>query len=113
MIGNLFEKLDLRAKEWLFLIVLVFGFMGIQFTINNLTSVVKVDASTYYAKDLITKSLEDASSKEEVIENIEMWKKNGWTAQLSALNVNCELDKVFVNSLVGASNTAEICRLVN
>lgn len=113
MINGFLEKLDLRPKEWLFLIVIVCGIGGIQFSINNLSNIVKVDAATYYAKDLITKSLEDASNKDEIIEDIEMWKTQGWTAQLSALNINCELDKTFVNSLVGSSNTAEICRQVN
>lgn len=113
MINNLLEKLDLRPKEWLFLIVIICGIGGIQFSINNLSNIVKVDAATYYAKDLITKSLEDASSKEEIIADIDQWKADDWTAQLSALNVNCELDKAFINSLVGASNTAEICRQVN
>ncbi len=68
-------------------------------------------ASTAYAYNVVAYGLKDATTDEEVVEDIMVWHNDKWGAQIGALTTLCRIDPDQLHGLMSPETAVKVCRV--
>ncbi len=76
----------------------------------NLSPVIE-RATTEYSYNVIDYSLRDFETDTEILDEINKWKNDGWTAQIGALKTLCTVSPERLTGLMVPSTVTKVCRI--
>lgn len=94
--------------------ILLLGILYNGYCIQQTTDSIKriaFDAETNYAMQVIEYGLGDLTDPQEVYNQISIWHKNEWGAQIGALRTICKVEPNRLEELVDMEVAKSICRL--
>ncbi|PTB34037.1 hypothetical protein [Photobacterium phosphoreum] len=94
----------ISVTGWLFAAYLMFMHLDSDRAFIN-------DKITVNAYNIVSQSLQDKKSDQEIIEQIQFWFKNGWTAQTGSVTTICNNDRQKFKKILSDSAIVTICRL--
>ncbi|SMY32217.1 hypothetical protein [Photobacterium andalusiense] len=94
----------ISVSGWLFAAYLMFMHLDSDRDFIN-------DKITVNAYNIVSQSLQDKKSDQEIIEQIQFWFKNGWTAQTGSVTTICNNDRKKFKQILSDSAIVTICRL--
>ncbi|AUG88478.1 hypothetical protein PQC39_gp114 [Vibrio phage Vp_R1] len=68
-------------------------------------------ATTEYAYNVISYSLRDADTEVKIINAINKWKDDGWSAQLGAMRTMCSITPDRLTGLMTPDTVTKVCRI--
>ena len=69
------------------------------------------DKITVNAYNIVSQSLQNKKSDQEIIEQIQFWFANDWTAQTGSVTTICDNDRDKLKQILSDSAIVTICRL--
>ncbi len=94
----------ISISGWLFAAYLIF------IHLNNDRDFIN-DKITVNAYNIVSQSLQNKKSDQEIIEQIQFWFANDWTAQTGSVTTICDNDRDKLKQILSDSAIVTICRL--
>lgn len=101
-----------NSKGGFFILALLVGFNIYQIEqINVNFSPVVERATTEYAYNVISYSLRDLTTEEQIVEEINKWKNDGWSAQIGGMRTLCSISPDRLTGLMTPETVTKVCRI--
>lgn len=101
-----------NTKGGFILLAMMVGFNVYQIEKIDLSlSPVIERATTEYSYNVISYSLRELTTEEQIVEEIEKWKDDGWSAQIGGMRTLCSISPDRLTGLMTPDTVTRVCRI--
>ncbi|PSW63397.1 hypothetical protein C0W54_01950 [Photobacterium kishitanii] len=94
----------ISISGWIFAAYLMFMHLHNDRTLIN-------DKITENAYNIVSQSLQDKKTDQEIVAQMQLWFADGWTAQTGSVTTICDNDRSKFKQILSDSSITTICRL--